>query len=185
MYFLAFFAVGWLAGPAAAAEPAETPPPTLKLILSLGVEEYNPRTPSKASVKLTLKNEGKTPIRVPGRYGEETLALHGQSGRWPLKLSRANDLGPKGGLIEVKPGEERVLFILPLDDILHNGHDPAKLATRDWRWDWSARPTPPLSPIHDLRAKGFVSEATFWGAVSVDGKVIESPRVKLKVKPPK
>jgi hypothetical protein len=181
---LAAFFIGGAASLRAADDPPVATDPKIKLMLTLGIEEYDPTKPSKAIVKFTLKNEREQAVRVSAFYDRATLFLQGSGGRFPLTLNRAPTPEPKA-TIEVKPGEERVLFTLPLDEILYNGQDPVKPQRGLWSWDWIARPAPPLSPIHEMRGKGFVAETTFWAVVVIDGKRFESPRVKLNVKQPK
>ena len=48
-------------------------------------------------------------------------------------------------------------------------------------WDWTARPASPPSPIHVGRDGGLVDKAVFHAELTVDGAVIASNKVVLKV----
>lgn len=62
---------------------------------------------------------------------------------------------PTPTLVDVRPHGERVLFELPLDDILAKGDKP----NRDWQWSASIKKIRPLSPIHQPDGEGYLKEA--------------------------
>jgi hypothetical protein len=162
------------------------PPPGIQLKLTISVEEYDPFDPSKGSVKCVMVNRSAEPIRVSLGYDGKTnlLKAHGQGHShevqlYPLKRTKAE---PKQ--IEIKPGEEAVVYELSLDEILFQGvrGDPRKNEDRTWGWGWIARPESPPSPIHRWRKEGFLETASFWAEIAIGRQKVTSEKVTLKVK---
>jgi hypothetical protein len=79
----------------------------------------------------------------------------------------------------LKPGQERVIFELPLDDILLRG----KTKDGEFRWGWPRRPAPPLSPIYrKAGSRDLVEQASFLVRMTIDGQNVTSKSVSLKIK---
>src|SRR5437660_6965872 len=114
-------------------------------------------------------------IEVPVGYGGRGVSVTGGA----VTLYRRLQPGEEGvKFVRVEPGKERVVFELPLGDILKGE------GKRDspWRWSWMRRPEPPLTPIHKYRKPGYVDRATFLATVEVRGQTLKSNEAVLKVK---
>jgi hypothetical protein len=162
-------------------QPAE---PALSVQLSFSVEEYDPTAASEAVLRCVVRNGTNEPIRVPVGYGGGSIAV--QSGL--LTLHKANEGKGDVKQVRVEPGQEQVVFELPLDAILLR----EKKADVPWRWDWPRRPEPPRSPIHKYRQPGFVDQARFTATVVIGtrpltagARTLTSAPAVLKVKPGK
>jgi hypothetical protein len=173
-------AVGLLAllVPALAAAGPEGGKPAERKVsvrLSFSVEEYDPSKPSQAVMKCVVHNDSYRPIHVP--VGFDGGYVRVQSGF--LTLSKNKRAKEDVQLAWVEPGQQQVVFELPLDDIL------LRTGERDaaWHWGWPRRPEPPRSPIHQYRQPGFVAQATFSVSLDVGGSTLTSEDATLKVKP--
>jgi hypothetical protein len=168
--------------PAVAGDKQKDEVPGVTLTLTISVKEYDPAKPSQGVVKCVLVNNSKEAVQAPaGLGGTAFLAARPDKGRWEMKLFDRKEPNKKPP-VAVEPGKERVLFELPLDEILFNGGKggPGD-KDRRWGWDWQARPAAPPSPIHVLRGKGYVPAASFWAEAVVSGKTLKSAPVELKV----
>jgi hypothetical protein len=160
----------------------DTPLPGVKPQLTISVDEYNPFTPSKGVVTCVLVNNSADPVEVSIGYDGEKNRLRAQSMR-PLTLYTKEKGKDDGKRIKIKPGQEQVVFELPLDEILFQGVDqPRQLKERTWSWQWEARPEPPASPIHPWRKPGYTEKATFWAEIAVNDRKLFSGEKVLKVK---
>ena len=142
--------------------------------LSFSVEPFDPSRPSGAVVKCVVRNDTPTAIHVPVGYDGGYVRL--QAGQLSLRKIRVGKDDMR--LAWVEPGQEQVIFELPLDDLLRvaPGGEPA------WVWDWPRRPEPPRSPIHKYRQPGFVDEASFAVSLDVGTSMLKSEAATLKVK---
>jgi hypothetical protein len=172
-------AVGLLAllVPALAAAGPEAGKPAERKVsvrLSFSVEEYDPSKPSQAVMKCVVSNNSYLPLHVP--VGFDGGYVRVQSGL--LTLSKNKRAKEDVQLAWVEPGQQQVVFELPLDDIL------LKTGERDaaWRWDWPRRPEPPRSPIHPYRKPGFLDQASFSVSLDLGGTTLTSEDATLKVK---
>lgn len=184
---LSFVILGPALVAARGADEAKPPAPGVAVKLTISVTEYDPETSSKATVKCVVVNNGKEPLQATLGYdGRTNVLLAGN--QWDLTLhpwERAK-AEPKTRKVEpttakVEPKAEQTVFELSLDEILTRASAGGE---RKWRWDWSARPAPPPSPIHQMRRLGFVKQAEFRAEVLIGGKPYVSNKVVLKVKPP-
>ena len=176
----------WLA----AAESSDGSPPSaarpaVSIQLSISVQEFDPAKPT-GEIRCIVSNRTDRAIEIADRYDGDQVALIGDSHRWPLRFwDRTRDRqAPK--MVVVEPGRERVVFEFPLAEILRV-QDPKALrqdfeaGRRVMVWDWVARPAAPPSPIHAGRDGGFLDKAVFHAELTVDGAVIASNKVMLKV----
>ncbi|HVX16291.1 MAG TPA: hypothetical protein VHC22_34210 [Pirellulales bacterium] len=158
-------------------EPAQTKPkPPVWVHVSFSVEEYDPSTPSKATMRCVLRNDTRRGVHVP--VGFDGGYVQVQSGLMTLiKHTREKE---DAKLVWVEPGQEQVVFELPLDDIflVAENNQPK------WHWHWMRRPEPPRSPIHKYRQPGFLDEAILIVSLDLGGSVLKSEAGVLKVKPP-
>lgn len=166
----------------------------IEVRLSISTKEYDPKTPSKATVECVVANKSGEPVEVELGYGGLGNRLKARSGSglrrtWELTLHkrapRKQVRPPKFEKVKIKPGEEQVVFKLPLDDILLNGSAALNEASEGrsiWRWDWPARPSPPFTPIHGRHVGIHSDQAAFWADVHIDGKSHASSAVVLKVR---
>jgi hypothetical protein len=155
--------------------------PKVAVTLTISVKEYDPFTPSKGVVKCVVRNDDARAVSVPAEYDGRLAALVAPAGERPLTL-RDRDRFAEARLVEVAPGKERVVFELPLDEVLLQTPGAAK----KWSWGWDARPQPPKTPLHQFDDKeGFVEQADFRAVLKVGGAEVKSDKVVLKVKPSK
>ena len=112
---------------------------TLSLVLS--EELYDPVVPGKGSLKCVLRNETSRSIRIPSGYDVDTVRLECGPHVWLNRLIEDQDAkSPENRrdavtMVHVSPNEERVLFELPLDDILAKGVTSRGDKKRKWSWD--------------------------------------------------
>ena len=168
------------------------PLPGVKTNLVISVEEYDPSRPSKGVVKCIVVNKSKNPVEVFLGYdgGWNQLWAVGSDpkgdpavGGWERRLGPLK-LKEELKRVRVEPGQELVVFELSLDEILLQGlsDDPRTAQGRKWGWGaWQAHPIPPPSPIH--RTWGVFEKAVFfWSQIEVQGKILSSEKVTLRVK---
>src|SRR5207253_2483696 len=96
--------------------------------LAISVKEYDPGAPGKAFIRCFVRNETAKEVAVPLGYDGQQVRL--RSG--DLLLSRS---APKGRsllrFVRLAPGQERLVFELPLDEVLvRTGAGSA------WTWGW-------------------------------------------------
>ena len=124
------------------------------------------------------------------RYDGKQVALIDPSHRWPLRLWDRSRDRPEPKTVVIEPGQQRVLFEFSLAEILRR-QDP-NTVRRDFEagrrvpvWDWRAMPAPPPSPVYvgrDVgRDGGLVDKVVFRTEMTVEGAVITSNEVVLKV----
>ena len=120
------------------------------------------------------------------RYDGKQLALIAPSHRWPLRLWDRTRDRPEPQMIVIEPGQQRMLFEFSLAEILRR-QDP-NTVRRDFEagrgvlvWDWPAMPAPPPSPVYVGRDGGLVDKVVFRTEMTVEGAVITSNEVVLKV----
>ncbi len=166
-----------LAAQAAAApgqEPAKPAESKVSVRLTLSAEEYDPATPSQASLKCVARNDTPQAVRVPTAYdGSSVLLMSGN-----LTLYRRTEGKGDAPSALVEPGKEQVVFELPLDDILLT----AGKAGATWSWDWPRRLAPPPSPLVKQRGEGFVGRIAFTAKLKVGDMEATSEEAVLKVK---
>ncbi len=146
----------------------------VSVLVSFSVEEYDPKTPSKAVMKCVVRNDTPTGLHVPVGFDGGYVRVKGGS----LTLYKSKKDQGDVKLVWVESGKEQVIFELPLDDILpgtRKGDSP-------WYWSWDRRPAPPTSPIHKNREKGFVDQASFTVSLDLGGYTLTSEAAPLKVK---
>ncbi|MCI0683293.1 MAG: hypothetical protein L0Y71_14415 [Gemmataceae bacterium] len=102
------------------------PLPGVEVDLVISVDKYNPARPSKGTVRCSVVNHSGAPVRVLVGYDGWTnrLTARGKGHPRDLQLFPMNPgkhQGPKPAQAAVKPGEARVVFELPLDEILFQG----------------------------------------------------------------
>ncbi len=165
------------AAAATADEPAQTKPiPPVAVRVSFSVEEYDPSTRSTATMRCVVQNNTRRGVHVP--VGFDSGYVQVQSGWMTLnKHTREKD---DVKLVWLEPGQEQVVFELPLDDLFL----VAEQKEPPWHWDWMRRPEPPRSPVHKYRQTGFVDEATLTVSLDLGGSTLKSEPAVLKVKSP-
>lgn len=158
--------------------------PGVKVNIVLSADAYDPSKPSKATVKCLAINKSPAPVQVRLGYDEQVnvLKAKGDHLRWEMRLYRFERSGEEPRPVGLKPGEEKVLFELLLDEVFLQRPAPQKKPI--WRWDWMARPQAPPTPIQRFRQAGFVDKATFWAEALVNDKWLSSEPVVLKVVSP-
>ncbi len=164
----------------------------LTLTLVLSDELYDTVVPGKSSLKCVIRNDTPRSIRIPLGYEVDTVRL--ESGRMSLVGSIERDDGKSGvnkrnllTMADVSPRETKVLFELPLDDLLAKGVVSRADKNRKWHWDWQIRNAAPLSPIHKPHheeLKGYIEQASFQVKVKYGLFELVSNKVALKVKQP-
>lgn len=184
---LAFAVLVSMAVAARGAEEAKAPAPGVAVKLTISVDEYDPMTASKGIVKCVVVNNGSEPVTVTLGYdGQTNMLLSGARGLTlhPQKPPMADPkpAKPEPQTVKVEPKAEQTVFELSLDEILFQA-SPAH-GQRKWRWDWSARPAPPYSPIHQMQSTGFVRQVAFRAETLIGGKLYASDKVVLKIKQP-
>ncbi len=173
-----FLAAAVIVLAARAAAPGREPAPPaeskVSVHLALSAEQYDPATPSQASLKCVVRNDAAQAVRVPTAYdGSSALLMSGN-----LTLYRQTEGKGDAPSALVEPGNEQVVFELPLDDILQ----AAGKAGSAWRWDWPRRLAPPLSPLVKQRGEGFVDRIAFTAKLKVGDTEATSEEAVLKVK---
>lgn len=148
---------------------------TVSVEVSFSVETYDPAKPSKAMMKSVLRNGTSMGLHVPVGFDGGFVRL--RSGSLTLYKSKRGKDDVK--LVWVEPGQEQIVFELPLDDLL------VKAGKREgqWHWSWDRRPEPPLSPIHKYRQPGFADQASFIVTLDLGDRSLNSEAVSLKIKP--
>jgi hypothetical protein len=82
-------------------------------------------------------------------------------------------------LVRIEPGEERVVFEFPFDEILLQG----KTKDGSLGWGWNLRLRPPKSPIYRTAgSRDLVGEASFIVRLKTGGHTVDSKEVRLTVK---
>ena len=151
--------------------------------LVLSEETYDPTKPSTGVIKCVVKNGTAAAVRVPEEYdAEQVLLMSGGLTLYPAPRARSETKpvdGESAKPMLLEPGEERVVFELPLDEILLKDDESRK----KWRWDWRRRPEPPRSPIHRWRRLGYNATATFLVNIKFGREIVRSNSVELKVTP--
>lgn len=147
---------------------------TVSARLSFSVEEYDPTKKSHATMKCVVKNDSGLGTHVPVGYDDGYIRL--QSGTLTLHKRTREKEDVK--LVWVAPGQQQVVFELPLDEIFLM----AEKRDNPWSWDWPRRPEPPKSPIHKYRAPGFVEQAPFTVSLNLGASTLTSKATTLKVK---
>jgi hypothetical protein len=160
----------------AVAAPPEKSAAPVQLTLTVSVKEVDPAQPGAGVVTCSAKNVSDKPVAVPVGYSPDTrVLLHG--GPLMLMPRERTDKEPKK--ITLAPGQEMVLFQLPLDDILLIN----KGAEKTWQWEWFRRLPPPKSPLYVQRGETLVEEIPFKATAYFEpGLQAESPVVTVKVK---
>jgi hypothetical protein len=164
------------------AKTAAGRPPRLAVRLLFSAAEYDPSQPSPATLRCVVRNDGKQAVQVPVGYDGRAVVVH--SGLLTLQPAPGSK-GQEGGkgrdgvdLVRLEPGQEQVVFDLPLDSIFRVS-DPPDGA---WSWDWPRCPEPPRSPIHQYRRPGFLARARFTASLALEGQTVNSNEAVLKVK---
>ena len=110
-----------------------------------------------------VKNVSQDPITLSATLGyphEMTLVGQGADHPWPSSLRCFH---PDVKTFVIPPGKKVRVFDEKLSKVLSPNENQCG-------WDWLARPQGPGSPAHRWRADGYETSATFWFAISVDGK---------------
>jgi hypothetical protein len=157
--------------------PAAAQSPTVKVRLSFSVKEFDPAKPGKAVVRCVVRNDTMEEFEVPTVYDGRAVVL--RSGRLALerpgKPAGRKPPSDSGRRVRLEPRQERVVFELPLADVLPGGRGKAN----PWRWVWDGkgkRPAAlPRSPLEDARGapRGeveFECDVYFTGGRPVTGK---------------
>ncbi len=167
-----------------AEERPQGPVPGVTLKLVISTDAYDPSKPSQATVKCSAINKSGDPVEVRVGYNPRfnVLRADGKHLRWGMTLYSVERPKEEPKPVSLKPGETKVLFELSLDEILLQQAVPQ--GKPEWRWDWVARPHPPLTPIHRYRDDGFVKKTMLSASALVNDKWISSERLELKVVKP-
>lgn len=172
---------------------------TIRLVLS--ADEFNPLAPAKETVKCVIENKSDQPIDVPSIYDGRTvrLVLFGPPRPWAMELHpvpqnvgmlRGGGASPAtqkffSGLepppqVRIEPGHGKVMFEMPLDEILLL--DRAAANAPKWQWWWTAESSPP--PPLRLSFKGeYLKSVNLQAFVEIEGKYLSSDKVELKINP--
>lgn len=154
--------------------------PGIRVVVSVGVAEYDPAAPSPMAVEIVIENGSGDPVLLPAVYDGMQVALFGQGARhrWASRLFPARPVEDQR-LISVAPGEARVLFHEAIGEILRVGGEEE---SRKWRWDWVAHPAPPPSPVHAWEGRGYEESARFWATVRIGDRECSSEAVEIAVR---
>jgi hypothetical protein len=155
------------------APAAQARPDAAAVRLTVSAEEYDPAVASNAVLKCVVKNETPWGVHVPVGFDGGYVSVEAMG----LRLRRAQHAAGDVALAWVGSGRERVVFELPLADLL-----AAPTADRKFGWSWDRRPSPPPSPIHQRFGPGWVEAATFVARLDVGVRFLESNPATLKVK---
>lgn len=154
---------------------------TYSVNLVLSERELNPAKP-KGTLECVVQNDTSKPVEVPVGYdGEQVLLRSGQLTLHPAFSSRDQSSPKQENRLKMavlRPGQEQVVFELPLARILRLDEQ----ADREWSWNWPRRPEPPRSPIHRWRHPGFNPQAVFQAKITVGGEEVLSTTAVLQVK---
>jgi hypothetical protein len=154
--------------PAAQARPDV---PAVQLMISAA--EYDPMAASNAVLKCVVKYETSWGVHVPVGFDGGYVTVEAMG----LRLMRAQHAADDVTLAWVGSGKERVVFELPVGDLL-----TAPKADRKFGWSWDLRASPPPSPIHRRFGPGLVEKATLVARLDVGGRVLESNPATVTVK---
>ncbi len=182
-------------------EESQSPSADIVVKLSISADRYDPMALSGATVKCSVENKSKQPIEVPVGYDGTAVRLCGKAPAmiWAETLSISlwhpgpTPGGGRPGMVskppkldqkQVLPGQQQVVFELPLDAVLLNKKLPQTETSihRDWYWSWPARSSPPHTPIHLARGDGFADQTSLWAVIEIAGKSLSSEMVALKVR---
>lgn len=171
---VAFLAITSMVAADPLAPQKELPGVSVQLVFS--VKEFDPAEPAKATMKCVVRNKTKAAVEAPGEFHQKVTKIQA-SGldliNWDVEKRKV-----KPTTMRVGPDEEKVIFELPLDEILLR-----EGKTNPWYWSWLRRPPPPHSPIHQPREKNkFVDSATFTVTVVINGQEVKSNEAELRVK---
>lgn len=132
--------------------------------IELSEAVIDPAKPTDAVLRCFIRNEADKPIVLAKGYrndaarlisGRLSLVMHEQ--RKPPSLEKDQPATS----IEIAPGDEALLFELPLSEILLiEGGRPGR-----WSWNWPRRSEPPRSPLYKWREPGLNDEAVFEAIV--------------------
>lgn len=154
---------------------------TYSVNLVLSERGLNPAKP-KGNLKCVVRNDTSKPVEVPVGYdGEQVLLRSGQLTLHPafsIRDRASPNQESRLKMAVLRPGQEQVVFELPLARILRLDEQ----ADKEWRWNWPRRPEPPRSPIHRWRQPGFNPQAIFQAKVTVGGEGVLSNTAMLQVK---
>lgn len=167
------------------------PPPGIEL--TLAVVETKPD--QKSVFRCILKNTSDRVVEVGDSYdGKSRMCLFAKGEGQSHESWLHPALPKKSAAVAVKAGEERVVFELPVDDILFDPiikgekeNDEIKPA---WKWDWPARSLAPSTPFHagNMPAKTpparwvpLLRRADFWAKVLIDGRWVTTKVVTLEL----
>ena len=159
---------------APAQDPAKADAPKIVVQLSFTVKEYDPKAPA-GSMKCVVRNDTKQAINVPVGYDGQAVSVMGSGVTLHRRVKPGKEVAKT---VRVGPGQEQVVFDLPLGEILK---DEGKQGD-PWSWHWMRRPAPPRSPIHKYRQPGYRAQATFTARVEAGGQKLTSNAAALKVK---
>ena len=129
---------------------------------------------SDYSLDVTIQNASEETVDVPTAYDGRLIRLYGRGfgQMWTSRLEPG--VAPAQRLAPLEPKERRTLLSISLDKIFSE--------SPDWRWDWEAHPTPPLSPIHRWRELGLEPTAWFYVGAEAGRRTLHSKPVRLVIK---
>jgi hypothetical protein len=185
---MAVFLFACPVGSAGDDKPKPLPGVTLTLALVEAKSEKEPL------FRCVLKNASDKPLELADGYDGKSVRLRGKGEGHRSELQLYPPSPKKLPIVVVKAGEERVVFELPVNEILFDFHASDKQRKdrqKRWRWDWPLRLAPPLTPFHikagkradtDRRSVHLLRRADFWAEVEVGGRRIASKPVPLKLR---
>lgn len=157
------------------------PNPVIEYTVALTIVKS--KTTGEPAIRGIVKNTGNEVIEVPDGYDGRSARMFGRSKehRWDIQL---HPWEPRHvHKVAVQAGEERIVFELPLDEILLRPvFGDIEVAKPAWRWDWIARSAAPLTPFHEKSGGNrLIRRAEFWAVVDVDGRPVASKKLSLEL----
>src|SRR5262249_6081178 len=114
-------------------------------------EVFDPDNPSDNLIRCIVRNNTKAPVELLEGYSSGTLRAEIEEGR-VLVLHERTPVEAKG--VKILPGNDALLFELPLQEILLKPASANDAGTWVWRWDTGPRimdirslPEAPASPV--------------------------------------
>jgi len=156
----------------------------LQLLIESNVQKYTPKKDKQAILMCSVINKTDKAVIIDTSLSYNNFGIYGRGEGHPfdsyLWKYEESENEEKEGIL--KSGKKILIFQSLLDDLFFGHEEMSNNQNKDvWIWGWSARPEPPLSPIHIWRGEGYVESATFWFCLRINDKFIESNKLTLEI----
>jgi hypothetical protein len=156
----------------------------LKLLIESNVQKYTPKKDKQAILMCSVINKTDKAIIIDTSLSYTNFGIYGRGEGHPFDsyLWKYEESENEEKEVILKSGEKILIFQSLLDNLFFGHEEMSNNQNKDvWIWGWSARPEPPLSPIHIWRGEGYVESATFWFCLRINDKLVESNKLTLGI----